>query len=150
MLDHCFIGFLRFPWILTFSVMRVAKCSGLNQTVAHSYKVLFGFWWWEILDCWTGYWPARSWHQGSSTARAAATWQPTPTPQPNVFTQTPSNQYLDILQGFLLLNSSAFVVPTSVSIVGMILTIKSSFWQTVGDIAGFSQFFSAVRRGTRK
>ena len=33
-----FRWFLRFPWILTFSVTEVAKCSGLNQTVAHSYK----------------------------------------------------------------------------------------------------------------
>ena len=31
----------------------------------------------------------------STTALAAASWQPTPTPQPNVFTGTPANQYLD-------------------------------------------------------
>ena len=69
-------------------------------------------------------------------------------PQPNVF--TPPNQHPDILQRFLLLYSSAFVVPTWVSIFGMILTIKSSFWPTVGDIKGFSvlthRSFFAVSR----
>ena len=58
------------------------------------------------------------------------------TPQPNVF--TPSNQHLDILQRFLLLYSSAFVVPTSMTIFGMKLSIKSSVWQTVGDITRVS------------
>ena len=34
---------------------------------------------WAILDCWTGYWPARSWHREASSlhsAPAAASWQP--------------------------------------------------------------------------
>ena len=109
---------------------------------------------WAILDCWTGYWPARSWHRAASTLSSSCSIMATAarTPQPNVF--TPPNQHLDILQMFLLLYSSAFVVPTSVSIFGMILTIKSSFWQTVGDIKGFSvlthRSFFAVRRRTLK
>ena len=105
---------------------------------------------WAILNCGTGYWPARSWHPLSSSCSIMATTARTP--QPNVF--TPPNQHLDILQMFLLLYSSAFVVPTSVSIFGMILTIKSSFWQTVGDIKGFSvlthRSFFAMWRWTLK
>ena len=138
LLSHCFVGFLRFPWILTFSVTEVTKCSGLNQTVAHSYKSVvpipmvsnFGMLN-RLLACTKL--ASGSFHSSCSIMATNAAR----TPQPNVF--TPPSQHLDILQKFLLLYSSAFVVLTSVCIFGVILTIKSSFCQTVDDITWFSQ-----------
>ena len=46
----------------------MAKCSGLNQTVAHSYKRFVRIPMVSNFGLLTGYRPARSWHRGPSTA----------------------------------------------------------------------------------
>ena len=106
---------------------------------------------WAILDCWTGYWPARSWH------RVASTQLQLQQPPLGLFNQMFSLHPINILifyRCFCFCIHQLSSSPTSVSIFGMILTIKSSFWQTVGDIKGFSvlthRSFIAVRRRTLK
>ena len=108
---------------------------------------------WAILDCWTGYWPARSWHRAAST---------------QLQLQHHGNRCADSLTKCFHSTQSTSWYFTDVSALIFIRFRRTHiseyirddidhqilFWQTVGDIKGFSvlthRSFFAVRRWTLK